>query len=124
LTILETNSDKILISELGCLVAIGVTPKERSQKQRLSIDVEFTLDTRPAAKTDSIRDTIDYSLVARSVVDVCGSRPFHLVETVAEVIAARVLADYPIRQIRVLVRKISPISDPKVASVSVEIVRP
>src|SRR5687768_12269778 len=72
LTILETNSDKILISELGCLVAIGVTPKERSQKQRLSIDVEFTLDTRPAARTDSIRDTIDYSLVARSVVDVCG----------------------------------------------------
>ena len=35
---------------------------------------------------------------------------FHLIETVAELIAARVLAEFPTPQVRVLVRKISPVA--------------
>ena len=117
-------ADKILISAIDCLASVGVTAAERSRPQRLSIDVEFTVDARHPAATDSIEDAINYAEVAGAVSQVCSSREFHLIETVAELIANRVLSDFPTAQIRVLVRKTSPIPAPQVATVSVEIIRP
>jgi 7,8-dihydroneopterin aldolase/epimerase/oxygenase len=116
--------DKILISKIDCVAAIGVTAEERTIKQRLSIDVEFTIDNRRAAETDSLRDAIDYAEVAQVVAEVCAGRDFKLIETVAEHIATRVLSDFAVSPIRVLVRKIAPVVEPPVALVSVEIVRP
>ena len=115
--------DKILISRIDCVASIGVTPEERTMKQRLSIDVEFTMDAAGPARHDSLKEAVDYSKVAAVVLQVCQSRPFHLIETVAENLAARILADFPIMQVRVLVRKLSPVVEPRVEHVSIEIVR-
>jgi dihydroneopterin aldolase len=117
-------SDKILISRLECLANVGVTQEEQSRKQRLSIDLEFVTDTRRPAGSDSISDTIDYSRVAAAATEVCASQPFHLIETIAERIAERVLREFPIHGTRVLVRKISPPQMPASEHVSVEIIRP
>jgi len=116
--------DKILISKIDCVAAIGVTAEERTMKQRLSIDLEFAMDARRAAHADSLREAIDYAQVAKAIAEVCASRDFHLIETVAEHIARSVLGEFPISQVRVLVRKIAPVVEPRVAYVSVEIVRP
>jgi dihydroneopterin aldolase len=115
--------DKILISSIDCVAAIGVTPEERTMKQRLSIDVEITTDTARPAQTDSLKDAIDYSRIATLVMEICRSRDFHLIETVAELLAGRILSDFPTPQVRVLVRKISPVLEPRVSHVSIEIVR-
>ena len=115
--------DKILIAGIDCVAAIGVTSEERTIKQRLSIDVEIATETAPAAQTDSLKDALDYSKVATRVMDVCRSRDFHLIETVAELLAGRILAEFSTRQVRVLVRKISPVLEPRVNYVSVEIIR-
>jgi dihydroneopterin aldolase len=123
LQIVVKMSDKILISGMGCLAAIGITAGERAVQQQLSIDVEFPVAGRPAA-TDSIEDAVDYDTVARTVAEVCSSQEFHLIETLAEQIAGRVLEKFPISQVRILVRKVSPIATPRVDYVSVEIVRP
>jgi len=117
-------SDRILISEIDCLAAVGVSPEERAVKQHLSVDLEFLIDATKPARTDSLEDTVDYARVAAVVAEVCASQPFHLIETIAERIAARVLTDFPITGTKVLVRKISPIATPRVSYVSVEIVRP
>jgi dihydroneopterin aldolase len=116
--------DKIRISRIDCLAVVGVTPEERSMKQRLSIDLEFVIDARKPARTDSLRDAIDYSKVAAAVAEVCASQSFHLIETIAERIAERVLSEFPTSGTKVLVRKISPVAEPGVEFVSVEIVRP
>ena len=116
--------DKILISKIDCPASVGVTPEERASLQRLSIDLEFLVDSRKPARTDSIRDAIDYSEVAAAVAEVCAKQPYHLIETIAERIAERVLADFPTAGTRVLVRKISPLTRPTAEHVSVEIVRP
>src|SRR5437867_4065686 len=50
-------------------------------------------------------------------------RVFHLIETVAELLASRILADFATSQVRVLVRKLSPVLEPHVNHVSIEIVR-
>jgi dihydroneopterin aldolase len=115
--------DKILISAIDCVAAIGVTPEERTIRQRLSIDIEIVVDSAKAARNDSLKDAIDYSKIATLVMQVCGSRDFHLIETVAELLASRILVDFPTPQVRVLVRKISPVVEPRVNHVSIEIVR-
>jgi len=117
-------SDKILISRLDCLANVGVTLEEQSRKQRLSIDLEFLIDASRSARTDSIADTIDYSRVAAIVVEICASQPFHLIETIAERIAERVLREFQTNSTKVLVRKISPAQMPSAEYVSVEIIRP
>ena len=99
------QTDRILIAGIDCVAAIGVTPEERTMKQRLAIDVEIATGTAQAARTDSLKDALDYSKVATVVMDVCRSRDFHP------------------PQVRVLVRKISPVLEPRVNYVSVEIVR-
>jgi 7,8-dihydroneopterin aldolase/epimerase/oxygenase len=115
--------DKILISGIDCVAAIGVTPEERTMKQRLSIDVEFAADVHGPAQTDSLKDALDYSKVAGRVMEICRSRDFHLIETVAQLIAERLLEEFPIPQLRILVRKISPVLEPRVNYVAVEIIR-
>lgn len=115
--------DKILISAIDCVAAIGVTPEERTMRQRLSIDVEILTDSSKAAQNDSLKDTIDYSKVAILVMEVCRSRDFHLIETLAELLASRILSGFPTPQVRILVRKISPVLEPRVTHVSIEIVR-
>jgi 7,8-dihydroneopterin aldolase/epimerase/oxygenase len=115
--------DKILISSIDCVAAIGVTPEERTIRQRLSIDIELSLDAAKAAQGDSLKDTIDYSKVATLVMEVCRSRDFHLIETLSELLASRILSGFPTPQVRVLVRKISPVVEPRVAHVAIEIVR-
>ena len=115
--------DKILISGIDCVTAIGVTPEERTMKQRLSIDIEIWTDISGAARQDSLKDALDYSKVAGVVMEVCRSRDFHLIETVAELLAGRILSDFPTPQVRIVVRKISPVLEPRVNYVSVEIIR-
>ena len=115
--------DKILISGIDCVAAIGVTTEERTMKQRLLIDVEMSTDSIPASESDSLKDAVDYSQVAALVMEICGSRDFHLIETVAELLARRILSGFPIPMVRVVVRKISPVLEPRVNHVSVEIVR-
>ena len=117
-------ADKILISRIDCLAVIGVTPEERASKQRLSIDLEFVIDSRECAKTDSIKDAVDYGAVAAAVASVCSHQAYHLIETLAERIAEKILSDFPTPRVRVLLRKIQPVVEPAVELVSLEIVRP
>src|SRR5215510_6601542 len=115
--------DRIVISSIDCVAAIGVTAEERTIRQRLSIDVEVLTDAARAAHSDSLKDTLDYSKVATLVMEVCRSRDFHLIETLAELLASRILSGFPTPQVRILVRKISPVLEPRVTHVSIEIVR-
>jgi len=115
--------DKIIVQAIDCSAAIGVSSEERAMKQRLSVDVEVSTDTRAAARTDSLRDTLDYGVIAGLVVELAGRREYHLLETLAEAIAGRVLADCGGDQVRVLVRKMHPPLEERVAFVGVEIVR-
>ena len=120
---MSSTPDKISISGIDCVAAIGVTAEERTMKQRLSVDVELTTDIREAARSDRLKDALDYSKVVADVVAIAASRDFHLIETVAEEIAARVLSDFETTSVRVVVRKTTPVMASRVQFVSVEIER-
>jgi dihydroneopterin aldolase len=116
-------ADRILVSAIECVSAIGVSTPERSLGNRLSIDVEVSTDTRGAAASDSIEDAVDYSEIVALVARLAGDGEYHLIEALAERIATAVLEDFGVREVRVAVRKQPPPMAAPVGSVGVDIFR-
>jgi len=116
-------TDKLIVSAIDCVVSLGVTPEERAVKQRLSIDVEISTDTRKAARSDSLEDAIDYGGIVTLIADLSRRGEYRLIETLAEEIAARVLGYSGGVAVCVRVRKRPPPLDARIGFASVEIVR-
>ena len=58
-------TDELTITGIECYGHHGVFDFERRDGQAFVIDLTLGLDTRPAATSDDLRDTVDYgSLVA------------------------------------------------------------
>jgi 7,8-dihydroneopterin aldolase/epimerase/oxygenase len=69
----------------------GVHDAERTLGQRFVVDIRLELDTRPAAKSGRLDDTVDYAKVADAVHEAIENDPVDLIETVAQRIADRCL---------------------------------
>lgn len=83
----------------------GVLDFEREQGQRFVVDVECTLDLRPAARSDDLGDTVDYGALAEAIRDDIESDPLHLVEALAERVARTCLARPLVEEVSVTVHK-------------------
>ena len=97
--------DKVILHGARLEARIGVTEEERARPQELVIDLELETDTREAARTDDLGSSVDYAAVWRCMAETAGRQPYALVETLAERIAAALLAGFPVRAVRVRVRK-------------------
>ena len=97
--------DRIALLGIGATGYHGVHQAERDEGQPFVADVVLHLDTRRAAAGDDLARTVDYGVVARRVHAVLAGEPVALVETVAERIAATVLADGAVRAVDVTVHK-------------------
>lgn len=83
----------------------GVFDHERREGQTFVADVVVHLDTRRAAATDALAHTLDYGALAEQIVGVLAGEPADLIETVAERIAATVLAHPQAQAVEVAVHK-------------------
>lgn len=85
----------------------GVLPEEAAEAQPFDVDVVLELGLAAAGTTDDLARTVDYGDVFRRARVVVEQGPHvALIETLAERIAADVLAAHPaIRAITVRVRK-------------------
>ena len=117
---MSRRTDGILIEGLVCRARVGVPEWERRKRQKILIDLELGLDLRKAGRSDCVEETVDYAAVAREVKKLVESRPFVLVEAMAEAAAGLALKKFSIREATVRVRKFSV---PGAASVGVEITR-
>lgn len=84
----------------------GVLDAERRQGQYFVVDLTLSVDTRQAAATDDVSATVNYASVAADAVAVVAGPAVNLIETLAAMIAERVLAAYPsVRSLVVTVHK-------------------
>ncbi len=97
--------DQIHISGIAARGFHGVLTSEREAGQDFSADVTLYLDTRPAARGDDLTETVNYALVAQDIADILSGAPVNLIETVAEQIAAAVLARPAVVAVDVAVHK-------------------
>jgi dihydroneopterin aldolase len=100
------TQDRIFLEGLVFYAYHGVHPEEKRLGQRFIVDIVFTRDLRTAGATDDLTQTTSYSDVYRAVRAIVEGGPYDLIETVAEKIAAAVLAaDAAVEDVRVTVRK-------------------
>lgn len=97
--------DRVALRGLRGFGRHGVLPSERATGQPFLVDVELGLDTRRAAKSDDLTDTVDYAGLADRVVALVEGEPVNLIETLAERIAAMCLEDAAVEQVQVTVHK-------------------
>jgi len=97
--------DQVQLTGVSARGYHGVLPSERQTGQEFRADVVLYLDTRPAAAGDDLAQTVSYADVANDVYDILTGDPADLVETVAERIAAAVLARPQVEAVDVRVHK-------------------
>ncbi len=118
-----TLLDKIELPRIPVRARVGCTEEERELPQTITIDVELRCDLRPAARADDIDAAIDYVAVLEEVRVVADSRNYALIETIAEAVAERLLAAFPVSETTVRVRKPSALKKDGVPWAGVEITR-
>jgi 7,8-dihydroneopterin aldolase/epimerase/oxygenase len=98
-------NDIVSIRDLSVSAVIGVYDWERETEQQLTFAVEMPADVARAAAGDDIAQTLDYSAVAVTVRRVVTQGRFQLIETAAERVAERLIADFGLDWVRVQVVK-------------------
>jgi dihydroneopterin aldolase len=99
------TSDRILLTGLRARGRHGVYDFERIQGQDFVVDVVLELDLAPAARSDDVRDTVHYGELAEQLVGIVTGEPVHLIETLADRLADRCLADPRVAAATVTVHK-------------------
>jgi 7,8-dihydroneopterin aldolase/epimerase/oxygenase len=101
--------DRLLLEGMVFFGRHGVAAAERELGARFTVDVELWADLRAAGRSDQPADTVDYSEVYKTVREVVEGEPRTLLESVAERIAARVLAFDHVEKATVRVHKRPPL---------------
>ena len=97
--------DTLVIKDLMVNCRLGVYEWEQEKPQTVRIDLELSIDAAKAAASDDVRETIDYAKLVESVTRHAENRPYHLLETLADSLASRVLAEFETTQVTVRVKK-------------------
>lgn len=87
-------TDRIALMNMRFEGRHGVLEEERAQTQPFEVDVELSLDLAPAGVSDDLRRTVDYREVFEIVRDTIEGPSRQLIESLAETIAARLLANF------------------------------
>jgi FolB domain-containing protein len=98
--------DRIVIEDLLVRGIVGTKPDERANPQDIVVGVTMWVDTRPAAASDDIADTVNYRTVSKAIIAHVESGDPQLVERLADEIAALCLdTDERVSEVEVSVRK-------------------
>jgi dihydroneopterin aldolase len=88
-------SDTITLSRLALYAHHGVHAEEARLGQRFYVSLTCSLDLKPAGQADDYRQTVCYASLAKLVHEIGTTPRFHIIEGLAEVIAAAVLDQFP-----------------------------
>lgn len=86
--------DQVQLTGMLMSCVIGIFPSERSRKQPVTIDMCLYLDTRRAAQSTNIHDTIDYAGIVKEVLFILDHCEFLLIETAVEAACRHFLTTY------------------------------
>ena len=97
---------RIFLKNFGVLISMGVHDFEKQARQRIIVNVDLFMDPEGRIEHDTIRETVDYDFIRKTIIEIADSGHFHLQETFCErilqlclerkgVIAARVSSEKP-----------------------------
>lgn len=86
--------DQVQLTGMLMSCVIGIYPSERTRKQPVTVDMCLYLDTRRAAESANIHDTIDYGGAVKEIAFILEYCEFQLIETAVEAVCRHFLRTY------------------------------
>ena len=111
----------VFVRGLEVMAVVGVLEHERKQAQRLLISVDLTVSEGGKSLDDRLENVVCYGQVVDDIKSIIARGHVNLIETLAEMIATRLLADQRVLAVRIRIEK--PDIMPDCASVGIEIER-
>jgi len=116
---------RIIFSRLALDARIGILEHELRATQPVHIDAEIDVDVQRRVDDLDIQSVLDYRTLREAIVQECTRKHVHLIETLTEQVAARLLADFAdIRAITLRISKPMAFSDCAAVGVEIQVHRP
>ena len=101
----DPGRDRLAVRGLAIHGHHGVFEHERRDGQEFVIDLVLGVDTRVAARSDDLQDTVDYGTLVDDVRTAVADDPVDLIETLAQRIADVCLRNALVDTVEVTVHK-------------------
>ena len=101
----------------------GVSEAEKEIGGRYEVDCEYGIDIKPAARSDLLNDTVDYTKIYSMIEDIVTGNRFNLVEALAQRIADTLVGTFGFTRLAIRVRKINPPIEGNIESFEIEIAK-
>ncbi len=98
-------TDELSVKGIECFAHHGVFDFERREGQTFVVDLVLGLDTRRAAESDDLEETVNYGTLVMDVKAAVERDPVDLIETVVQRIADVCLKDRRVQWTRVTLHK-------------------
>lgn len=112
---------RVLIRDMEIVASVGVFEHEKRYEQRIVVSLELDVADDYDGRSDRLEHVLDYAAVVKGTVQLVQAEHVHLIETLAERIAALCLSDPRVLAVKVKIEK--PDVLPQVRSVGIEIER-
>lgn len=112
--------DVLFLRELRVEAVIGVHDWERRIRQTLVFDLELATNVPRAAATDNLADALDYAGIAERINEFVQASELHLLESLAEGVAALLLEQFQVQWLRLSVAKLHALSNIRLAGIVIE----
>jgi len=99
------DTDRLAVQGIEAIGYHGVFDFEKRQGQTFRVDLVLGLDTRAAAESDNLTDTVDYGGLVTAVKQAIETDPVDLIEKLAARIADVCLADERVQWTEVTLHK-------------------
>lgn len=113
-------TDLVLIEGLEVETVIGVYDWEREIEQCLLVDLAMIWDNSRPAASDAVAVALDYGAVSEFVQHYAAQNQPALLETLAEGLAAGLLAEFGIPGLRLTIRKPGAVAAARSVGVTIE----
>lgn len=101
----DTGTDYVFVEGLVASVRLGITEDEKSRPQVVKLSFKVPVDSRTAARTDDIEQTVDYHGLGCWLVETAEQSSCNLLETMAHRLAAGAKNKFNLPGIELTVRK-------------------
>ena len=113
---------RMFLRDLEMIASVGVHPQEKIRPQRIRVSIELRVQPRLKDAPDTLDSVLSYEDVANAIRAIVAEGHVHLIETLAERIAASCLSHTEVGWVQVRIEK--PDIFPDIATVGIEIERP
>lgn len=101
-------ADRIILQGMQFYGYHGVNPEEKALGQSYIVDLTAEVALTKPGKSDCLEDTVSYTRMYRLAREVMEGPSRNLLESLAQTLAERLLAELPIAAIQVTVKKPHP----------------